>query len=275
MSALTSRQGVFLLVVIAGAALVVALVLASASNRRLGAQQVTLSHVQVPLATDADLGYSEMNLAAPRVACSPEAAQGTLYADALPACSVSADATTPLPAELSAPVSGSVSARLQLSDAGELVYWLNGTRVWSSRAPRSYASCAETSVLRAAAVSLHPATWPAVATAANGVQLHLVPLAVTAPRQDGEGRRVLWSLLGGWDATALCHSSTECTLPPKLVDGDEGAVVLLSANRARRAALLSSGDLIVVETVAKEFKSAERVTKLVSSLVQASCTASA
>jgi hypothetical protein len=228
-----------------------------------------LQQVTVPVSSDVVLGYGEANLVAPRVQCSAAAAGTEPLYPSPPETLVPAEATTPLPGSVSEAVSTTVTATLGLGNDGVLKYSLNGASVWTSTQPRRYALTAAMHVLLRVMVT-PPDGWRHIVETPTGLRLHVVPLAITAPRNDGEGRRVVWTFVSGWDATALCASPTACEIPfAGSVAG--GITALISADRAARLALLGNGDLVAVRIGADGPRSSTLSSTLLHSLMQASC----
>lgn len=256
-----SRETLFLLTAIALSALLVSSVAMGSSNRKLSTVKKRQEGIDVPTNSDKALGYSELNLAAPRLVCAAK----TGYASA-PHATLSG--SVPMASVAEADVTPTVSARLTLTDSGALHYSLNSVVVWRSSEPRTVNSCTELDVLKGFVARAPPQKWAFVAET-NGMRLHAAPLAITASSQGGS-RRILWTFLSGWDLTSVC-AAQDCELPLPLPEKASGVVALISQRRTFRLALLPNGDLAVLETGPDEPRGSTHVTKLASSLMATWC----
>lgn len=158
---------------------------------------------------------------------------------------------------------------LLLEEDGSFSYLLNGKAVWSSKTPRSFLDCFELKLLRSTVFkdlkanndSNHPFLddWPYVFKNDTDFRLHIMPLCITYASKasggvrDASKRRLAWTFLSGWDATATACNSLSCKIPLPMVDpplelndsSNKGKIFM--KNNAFYLSLFNNGDLVVVK----------------------------
>jgi hypothetical protein len=121
---------------------------------------------------------------------------------------------------------GEIHAELELTNSGNLLYNVNGSRIWSLTEPRKIVQCPQTEVLKNLQVQ---GSWSSPVNPGN-VSLYLAPFLITV------NDAPFWSLFGGSE---------------KATSVNGGHVILMSDSRAHRAALMNNGDIVILTTLAQ------------------------
>lgn len=256
-----TRQFLFLLTTLAFSTLLISMVVLGSKHRSLATTLKRKEGIIPPINNDKDLGYSEINIASPRPLC----VQAISYSN----LAVPIKGSIPMPSQIEDDVTPTLSAKLVLENNGEIFYWLNSVRVWRSSAPHNIVDCTELNVLKSFAARTPIENWKSFSETSNGLRLHLAPLAITSKQSDSK-RRIVWSFLSGFDASALC-TEKECEIPLPLPPKQTGSVVLMSKSRSSRLVLLPNADLVTLESGPDVPQGSKHVTKLKSSLIGSIC----
>ena len=252
----------FLLTSFSLSAVILFIVIFGSKHRRLSTYAKSQSLVKVPVNNDDYVGYSDINIHSQRPSCS-KVSQNFIVPSA------EMKSSLPLPSELSSKVTPSLSAYLSIDPtSGALIYRLNNIDLWKSTSPRTQTMCTEFNVLKSFSAKTPLNEWSYISETANGLRLHLAPLAIT--KKSELSRKLVWTFFSGWDATALCENR-DCEIP-SLRNGKESAdVVLMSKNRKLRLVFTSSGDLITIEAGAEAPRSTVYASKVKTTLLSSLC----
>jgi len=255
----STRRTLFYLTSLSAAVFVIFIVFVLSSEKRMGASRVEQKNVVVPK-KDVLNKNIDINISSPSVAC-----RDNFKYTSVPESLVS---NLPLSDNRSQQVTSSLSATLSMTNSGIVEYFLNDLKVWKSSEPRVHYTSVETDVLKNFIVDKPLEKWEYCSETTNGIRLHLAPLAISS----NFGKRLVWTFLSGWDATAFCTSKI-CEIPFELSFSkmDKSSPVIISKDRTKRLLLLPNSDLVFLQVGSEKRGSNKFVTEIKGSLIQTYC----
>lgn len=178
----------------------------------------------------------EFNIHAPNIFCSQDAFESKLYMNGIPEI---------INENLFLYQNNKFELKkfkvvLQLSNQGNLEYFLNNVLIWTSKHPHEFFQTFDTEIMMKKFEESNVFEF-------SDLILHLYPLRIEYKN------KIIWGFWGGYDPTSFCENDLEinnCSIPIR--DSNKGKTFLFSENRIYRISLHENGDLIILKTTADE-----------------------